>query len=319
MGVSADSTDLDVRDWRIWMRPLLAALVIVGLMLWLYWDFFGRQFRWAIQKPDDWGHTLVIPLIAGYFIWLRREPLLAKPFRTTWVGLLPVLLGMAWYMACVFGPTPLMHHNLRAAGVGMTLFGLVLLFFGFRAMIWLWFPLAYVLVFGQAISDRFMLIITQQLQDWSAQGAYFTLNLLGLNTAIEGNTLTVIRSDMTEAQLNVAEACSGIRMLMAFLALGVAMAFTGFKRFWQQAALVLMGVPTALFVNILRVTSLGLLAIVNPDFAAGEFHATVGLLWLFPAFLIYLGIVWVLRHMVIEEPVKATKKPARTKTRRGTA
>ncbi len=77
-------------------------------------------------------------------------------FKTTWVGFIPIVLGVAWYMVCVFGPPVLGHHNLRSGGVALTIFGLVLLFCGFRAMAWLWFPLAYWFFFGQTISDRFM-------------------------------------------------------------------------------------------------------------------------------------------------------------------
>jgi exosortase/archaeosortase family protein len=91
-----------------------------------------------------------------------------------------------------------------------------------------------------------------------------------------------------------------MRMLMAFLALGVAMGYTGFSRFWQRALLIVLGVPIAILVNILRVVTLGLLSLYSTDFAAGEFHKLIGLLWLVPAFLMYLAVSWALRHMVVE-------------------
>ena len=88
---------------------------------------------------------------------------------------------------------------------------------------------------------------------------------------------------------------------MAFLALGVAMAYTGLKRFWQQATLVLLGIPTAIFVNILRVVTLAMLSLYDADFAAGDFHTFIGLLWLVPAFMMYLGLQWILGQLVVEE------------------
>jgi exosortase/archaeosortase family protein len=62
-----------------------------------------------------------------------------------------------------------------------------------------------------------------------------------------------------------------------------------------------MAVPTAIFVNVLRVMTLGILSTVDSGFAAGEFHTMVGMLWLIPAFFIYLGIMWILRNLVVAD------------------
>ena len=105
--------------------------------------------------------------------------------------------------------------------------------------------------------------------------------------------------------LNVAEACSGMRMLVAFLALGVAMAYVSLPTIWQRVALVVMGVPVAVFVNVLRVATLGVLTLFNPDFAAGEFHHFIGLLWLVPAFMLYLLVLWVLSNLVVNDTGEA--------------
>ena len=280
---------------------LIGAIPVAVIVTVLFWEFLSRQVRFGILLPADWGHTLVIPLIAGYFVYLQRDKLLAAaPFKTTWIGLVPVVVGVAWYMLCTTGPLVLNHHNYMGAGVALTLFGVVLLFFGFRGMVWLWFPLLYLIIFGQTISPRLMEIVTFRLQDWTARGSHVVLTILGLDVERAGNTLTMFDDAGNKVPLNVAEACSGMRMLMAFLALGVAMAFMGLKRFWQQAIVVLLGVPVAVFVNVLRVVTLSLLAVKNADFAAGDFHTFIGLVWLVPAFLLYLGVIWIVRNVVVE-------------------
>jgi exosortase len=288
-------------------RPTVASfagvLPLAGLfallLIWLFWDFFRSQFRWAVEEQADWGHTLVVPFIAGYFVYLRRDQLLAKPFRTTWAGFLPILLGLAVYSVCTIGPQALSHHNLRGAGVALTITGLVLLFYGFRAMRWLWFPLAYLFVFGQTISYRLMEYATFELQDLTARGSHVVMMLLGIDVDREGNTLYLF-DDGLRKPLNIAEACSGMRMLMAFLALGVAMAYTGLKRVWQRALVILMGIPVAIVVNVLRVVTLGVLTLIDANFAAGDFHSFVGLVWLVPAFLVFLGVIWIVRNLVVE-------------------
>src|SRR5688572_26736849 len=120
-------------DFRAWRRPLAGAAVLAALFIWLYGNWFRSQWGWATREVADWGHTLVIPFIAGYFVYLNREKLLAKPFRTTCLGLVPIAFGIGWYVLTTVGPPAIRHFNLQAAGLWSTLVGLVLLFFGWRA------------------------------------------------------------------------------------------------------------------------------------------------------------------------------------------
>jgi exosortase len=278
-----------------------AAAGWAALFLATFWDFFRAQVSMATTQVQDWGHTLLIPAIAWYFAYLNRDRLTVQPFRPSFVALALVVLGICVYSAAAFGPPALQHHNIRGLGTGIALLGCLLTVFGVRSFRYLWFPWAYWLVFGQYISDRFISKVTERLQDWSAIGAHLLLNVLGLDTDRVGNVLTVHFSDGTSHPLNVAEACSGMRTLMAFLAIGVAMAALGLPRWWQRALLVAAGIPISLFVNVLRVASLGLLSMIDPNFSTGEFHSMIGLVWLVPAFLMFLGAMWVIRNLVVDE------------------
>ena len=291
----ADGLEVGLRGACIAGGVLLAVLVAV------FWEWFRGQVEFAIEFPSDWGHTLLIPFIAGWFVWLRRQEILATPLRPAWSGLAIVVLGLALYAIFIFGPAALYHHNTRGFAVGVTLFGMVLLVTGWGWMRWLWFPIAYTVVFGQTVSERFISIVTYRLQDLSARGAHVMLGVFGLDVDLTGNVLTVYQSGQPH-QLNVAEACSGMRMLVAFLALGVAMAYVSLPTAWQRVTLVALGVPVAVFVNMLRVASLGLLSLVDSEFTAGEFHHFIGLVWLLPAFLLYMLILWILSNLVVQEP-----------------
>jgi exosortase len=266
-----------------------------------FWDFLRNQVVEAVTQPSDWGHTLLIPAISGYFVWLKRDLMLAETFRPSWWGIAIFFVGMSIYMLAAFGPPAVQHHNVRGLGAGIALLGGALAIFGLRSFKYLWFPWAYWLVFGQTISQRLLSRVTERLQDWSAVGADILMNTLGIDVERFGNVLTLHLSDGTSHPLNVAEACSGMRTLMAFLAIGVAMAALGLGTWWQRTALVVAGIPISLFVNILRVTSLGLLSIVDPNMSAGEFHSMVGLVWLVPAFLLFLGAMWIIRNLVVED------------------
>ena len=280
----------------------IAAGVFAAGYLLTFWDFLRNQAIQAVTQPSDWGHTLLIPAISGYFVWLKRDQLLAEPFRPSWWGIGVFVLGMSIYMLSAFGPPAVQHHNVRGFGAAVALLGGALAIFGLRSFRFLWFPWAYWLVFGQTISERLLSRVTERLQDWSAIGADILMNTFGIDVERVGNVLTIHFSDGTSHPLNVAEACSGMRTLMAFLAIGVAMAALGLGTWWQRAALVIAGIPISLFVNILRVTSLGLLSIIDPNMSAGESHSMVGLVWLVPAFLLFLGAMWVIRNLVLDEP-----------------
>lgn len=279
----------------------LIGLVLTAALVLVYWQFFRAQVLLAIAKPSDWGHTFVVPLISIWFVWLRRDDLLAKPLKPTWAGALFIVLGVVIYMLGAVGPKQLIHHLVRAVGVFSTVLGVIVLLGGWHCLRVVSFPLFYAFAFGVVISDRIMTPITNELQDLSAKGAWLLLSLLSFDVDLRGNTLTLYRGS-EGYDLNVAEACSGMRMLVAFLALGTAMAYLGLSRIWQRTLLIVLGVPVAIFVNVLRVASLGLLSQKDVNFAAGEFHTFIGLVWLVPAFLVFLILMWIVRKSVVEPP-----------------
>lgn len=140
--------------------------------------------------------------------------------------------------------------------------------------------------------------------------------MIGIETDISGNVLTPHDFSGKElAPLNVAQACSGMRMVIAFIALAAAIGWLGCRFWWQRIALFLMGVPTAVFMNIIRVAFLGVMSLWDPNFATGEAHAFIGNVLLVPSFFLFLGIMWALKRIVPEEPEvvpaeKKKKKPA---------
>jgi exosortase len=293
--------------------------VLLGALITVFWVFAKQQVIQAFEQPADWGHTLFVPFMSGYFAYLKKDEILAKPFKANWMGLPIVVFGVAAYVASTFGPSWfVLHHNARGVSIGITLGGLSLLVLGWNATKYLLFPLAYWVVFGQTVSDRLLQLVTQRMQDWSAVGAWGMLAVFGIDVERSGNVITVF-VDGKPNQLNVAEACSGMRMLVAFLALGVAIAYTGLTVTWQRVALVLSGIPVAIGVNVLRVFTLGILSLYDANFAAGDFHSFIGLVWLVPALVLYLGIMWFLRNLFVENPDAADKKagPAAAATGKG--
>ncbi|MEL6795666.1 MAG: exosortase/archaeosortase family protein [Planctomycetota bacterium] len=277
--------------------------------------FFGLFFRWffkqgefSLAKLEDWGHAFFVPAIAAYLAWQRRRLIAQTTPRVFLPGILPVILGIAVYLQYSYAPIP-GTHMIQGFAIVLTVFGIALTLFGPDTARYLVLPIAF-LAFGVTISERIMLMITWPLQLIASQGAFVVLGLCGIvggfQVDVEGNILTVIKKSGEEFPLNVAQACSGMRMVVAFIALGAAVALLSCRLWWQRIAVFLLAVPVALVMNIIRVAVLGLLTLGDPDLAQGEAHTLIGTLLLIPGLGLFLAIVWALNKVVdLPEPTKA--------------
>jgi len=283
-------------------RTLLLALPIAACFIWLFHEWFRRQHMFSTSEKfgEDWKHVYLVPLVSVYMLYQNKDAFLRATPRLYWPGMLPLLAGILFYYMSLIA---LKVHMFAGLGMLLTLFGIVLLFAGPSLMRVLFVPIAY-LAFGMTISERVMTEITFPLQRIAAVGSHWMLSVL-YTTEINGNTLNIVLESGREIPLNIAEACSGMRMVIAFVALGAAVAFIACNEWWQRTAVLLLAVPVAIFVNVLRITSLGVASIVNPDFAAGDAHMFIGTLWLIPGFFLYMAVVWALNRLVRPEGSKA--------------
>ncbi|MFZ4428788.1 MAG: exosortase/archaeosortase family protein [Phycisphaerales bacterium] len=265
--------------------------------------FTAMFFRWMLKQHDhswgsleDWGHAYVMPFLAGYLIWLKRAEIAAERVRPFWPGMAPFLLGLMSYLFFIVGVP---NHMLQGAAMVLTLLGLALLVTGPLVFRHLFLPILFLLL-AITISEQIMIKVTFQLQLIASKGAWLMLNIIGgifgFLVDLEGNTLTV-----AGAKLNVAEACSGMRMVVAFYALAAAVGVMGCRHWWQRIALLLLAAPVAIFMNVVRVTVLGLLSLRDPNLAAGDAHMMIGTLLLVPSLALFLAVVWTLNRLVDDE------------------
>ncbi|MFG0331257.1 MAG: exosortase/archaeosortase family protein [Phycisphaerales bacterium] len=259
-----------------------------------FWAFLFRQGKYSLDP--DWSHSFLVPLVSLYYIYEHRRSIFREPVRTNWLGLALIFVGMAGYF--IFTLRNVGNHTAQGWSMILALLGLTLLLLGFRMWKALLFPQLY-LVLGVTVSPRALGLITPTLQRWAAAGSYYLLNVLGFDTDISGNVLTVHRGGES-FPLNVAEACSGMRMIVGFVALGVAVAFLSCRYWWQRLLVIACAIPIAILVNVLRVATIGVMTTVDRDWAAGDAHLAIGMVWLLPALAMYMGLVWILKRLVIE-------------------
>ena len=131
--------------------------------------------------------------------------------------------------------------------------------------------------------------------------------LLNLVSGLEANASGVVidvvyKGVRLEPALDVAEACSGMRLLMAFLALGVAMAYLHYRPMWQRLILLASTIPIAILSNVVRVTITGFIYILwDPKYAQGIYHDMLGMVMLPFAFSLYGLLAWFMGNLFINE------------------
>jgi len=265
-------------------------------------------------KFEDWGHAYFVPVVSCFYLWKHRERLSKIPVKPYWpaVTLLPFAVVSYVYFILVFS-----NHMFQGAAMVMGLAGVVLLIAGPAALRALSFPIGY-LLFAITISEAVMNAITWQLKIVATKGSHLMLNIIGVDTDIEGNIL-FINKGAAVFPLNVADACSGMRMVVAFIALGVAVAFLASDRWWKRIAIVSISMPVAIFMNIVRVAVLGVLTLIDPALADGEAHTLIGTILLIPAFLLFMGCVAVFDKLVVSEETTKKKKTGAKKTKPASA
>jgi exosortase len=182
----------------------------------------------------------------------------------------------------------------------LVLFGLVLYLAGPSVIRITWLPIVY-LVFAIPLPEMLYNRIALPMQNLAAQGSMLMLRAAGVNITSDASALHLISRSGLPQELTVAEACSGMHLLMAFMALGVAMAYLDNKPLWQRLILVCAGVPIAIFCNVLRVAiTAWMFYIDKAEMGTGFMHAFTGIVMLIPALVMLWLLARILKMMIIE-------------------
>ncbi|KXK03971.1 MAG: eight transmembrane protein [Nitrospira sp. OLB3] len=252
------------------------ALIMVALLGYMYADslvFLVRQ--WG---SDDYSHGSVVPLISLFLVWQRRQRLTEAGLNPSWSGPFIVFAGLLLYFIGNLATLYVVSH----LSLWIVIVGLVLSFLGVKALRELAFPVAYLLT---AIPLPVFLYnaLSSRLQLWSSALGVGVLQFIGVTAFREGNVI-----DLGPVQLQVAEACSGIRYLFPLTALALLCAYCFRDRMWKRIVLVLSALPISVLVNGLRIGIVGVLVEwYGPQAADGFLHLFEG--WVL--FMATLGLI----------------------------
>ena len=286
-----------------WCSPgvsMYIKIMIIGGLLWLLFreEIDRIVHRW--MTDPSWSHGFLIPFFSLYFLNQHKKEIIALQPRPNYLGL--------FFMICciVFYPLNIVQFKIgyfQPLTMIATLGTIVLFLGGWRLVRYTWLPVVY-LIFAVPLPERFYRTLTIPMRRLAAQVATVALGFVpDLEASASGVVVDVIYKGVRmEPSLDVAEACSGMRLLMAFLALGVAMAYLHYRPIWQRIVLLATTIPIAIFCNIVRVTVTGFIYVLgNPKYAQGIYHDGLGMMMLLLAFALYSAIAWFMSSLFIDE------------------
>jgi exosortase len=226
---------------------------------------YHMVLHWKIVP--DYSHGFLIAPLAAYFAWERRDMVARTPIEPSWWGVVPLLIGT---LALTIGRLGVELMAMRT-GVVLTVNGLVLLLMGRQVYRVFAFPLWFLFLMvplPQSLANTITFPLQLVASDLAMQPLYW----LQIPAMREGNII-----HMADAQLLVAEACSGLRSVMALGTLGVVFAYFFRRRWAERLVLIVSTLPIAILVNAFRVALTGVLTHqFGEEAASGMIHSTEG-------------------------------------------
>jgi exosortase len=266
--------------WKITVAVVIA--VVLGL---IYWP----ALRWMVNSwlsSDYYSHGFLVPLVSAFFIWTKREYFKIK--EPSFIGLFWLIPGAALYILCFVWQI----SYLGILSLLCVITGLVFYIWGIRTARALVFPLVFLLFM---VPFRFIQDLAYDLQYLSVHWAAFLADVAGLPIVTSGTEIHLGGS----ITFTVGIVCSGINTLVALMALAAVYAFILKGAVYQRTGLFILAFPLAIGANVLRITSIILVAYYyNVEAATGWYHDLSSPLFFFIAFLVLVLIGRLLRFKI---------------------
>jgi exosortase D (VPLPA-CTERM-specific) len=272
---------------------LLALAVLAALLL--FAPAIGQLYSiWNLQPEYSYG--FLIPVLSAFLVWRDRDKLQGLPVTGSWYGLPLITLGLVLRVVGQLGTLhALVHYALL-----LVLYGLVLSFTGPRIFRRLQMPLV-ILIFMVPLPPFFSEQLSLQLQLLSSQIGVWVIRAADISVYLQGNVI-----DLGSYQLEVAEACSGLRYLFPLMTLAFLIAYVAGGPLWQRAIVFLSSIPVTVLMNSLRI---GLIGITvehwGPRMAEGLLHEFEGWAVFMLSTGVVLAITVILRKMRGDRPAQA--------------
>jgi exosortase len=274
--VSEAAAPAPVRDWQGWAQFFL---LLIAIWLLYHRVAVGLVRQW--WSDPDYNYGFFVPALSAVAVWKESARLKKIAPQPSWTGLLVIVGALALLVLGVLGA----ENFVARASLLFLLAGLAIQFRGwkfFRALLFPWAALFLMIPLPAIIFNQ----IAMPLQFVASRlGASF-LSLTGVTVFRQGNVISL--STMT---LDVVEACSGLRSLLAMVTVSVFYGYIFEKGIVRRLLLIACSVPIAIFANALRIAFTGLIGnFLNTNWAEGFYHTSSGVLVFLFCFLALVAL-----------------------------
>ena len=231
-----------------------------SLLKWMY-------VAYTTPASED-SHGVLVPLVVAGLFWWKRQELIPVPKATWWPGLLVIALALVLHLGGYLVQQP----RICIIGFLLGIYGLMGLVWGRSWLQACFFPFILFLFcvpigsLADSITFPLRMLVTKI-------SVGLTHQVLGIAVIRDGSR---IFDPQLTYQYDVAPACSGIRSLISLLALTTIYGFVTFITSWKRLLMVFVALPLALAGNVIRVTSVIIVAEAFGQDAGSKVHDWAG-------------------------------------------
>ncbi len=215
---------------------LIAGLVIVAIIVGLQ-DTFATMLRHWVEI-DTYNHCLLIAPISAWLIWQRRRVLATIQPKVSLIGLMVIVVTIAIWSIGAIASLTIVQDISAVVLIPLTVWAIL----GTSMVRPILFPLGYLLFlvpFGG--------FLIPLLMDFTADTTVMAVRASGVPIYHDG-----LFFEIPNGSFKIIEACSGIRMLTAGVAVGVLFAYLNFRSMRRRAVFLVGAIALMLIANWIR-------------------------------------------------------------------
>jgi len=278
---------------NLWIRIVILLVLFIGA----YWVAIkGIVDTWI--ENDDYSYGFLIPIISLYLFWDKRQYLRSVEVRSCWAVFPLLVFFVLLSLYGILGSS----GNISRPAIPILIILFSAFYLGLQVVRKAILPLAFLIFMVPlpAVLDRSIGVFLKSLS--STLGGAF-IRLFGMTVYVSGNII-----DLGVTQLQVVDACSGLRFVFPLVALGVVYSYFFEHILWKRVFCVLVTIPIAVFTNVLRIGITGILTnLYGVEMAQGFFHGFSG--W--AIFMVAFGFLFVFGRILSLFPPRHGKSPDR--------